>query len=387
MSFLTFTAPSLEEAKQSMRAELGAGAVILATKRRGDGKVEIRAIQKGMPLFEGEGPAMVAAKPKATKSALRGLAARRSNQVKNDPPLQSASNGMRLNQRIERNASESALSALRGDMSQKLGQDADGFADNLHRMFHQKLAPHGVSANLVKALVNECRDIKAKNEIDLLAQGFERVLRFTPLAIAPDVPIMLLGQTGAGKTSCSAKLAARAAGSGEGVKAAFLCADIGRAGAIAQMQTYADALDTRFWQISSPEDVSDILKQERPQEILILDTPGVSPYAAADIAVMKAFRDAVAGEPILVLPASGDMNEHIDWAKAFAEIGARRCIITKFDTSRRIGAAISAAFEANLSLAHFSEAPFIADGLIDASPDYLAHRLLLEEPARIAGTY
>ena len=73
-----------------------------------------------------------------------------------------------------------------------------------------------------------------------------------------------------------------------------------------------------------------------------------------------------------------------DWAHAFREVGVRRCIITKFDTSRRVGAALSAAYEGKLALAHFSEAPFIADGLIDASPTYLARRLVIEQPARIA---
>lgn len=381
MAFKTFKASSLDEAKQSMRAALGQEAVILATKRLKDGMVEIRAIQKGMPLFEGEGPVPQARPP--VKTALRGLAARSRQPATNGQPL--SHDGLGLHQRVERKATDSALSALRGDMSSKLGRDGEGFSNNLHRLLHQRLSPHGVSANLVKAMVEQCRGMDEADELTLLTTGFSRTLRFAPLPPAPERPVMLVGQTGAGKTSSSAKLAARAAG--EGLKAAFICADTGRAGALEQMRTYSEALDTKFWPVEDPETVADILRNEKPDEILILDTPGVSPYASADIAVMRAYRDAVQGEPILVLPASGDMNEHIDWAHAFAEIGVKRCIITKFDTSRRIGAAVSAAFEANLSLSHFSEAPFIADGLIEATPDYLANRLLLEEPARISGTY
>ena len=116
----------------------------------------------------------------------------------------------------------------------------------------------------------------------------------------------------------------------------------------------------------------------------MLDTPGVSPFARADIAAMKAFREASGAEPILVIPASGDVAEHTDWVQAFVDIGVRRCVVTKFDTSRRVGAALSAAFRAGMALAHFSEAPFIADGLVDANPDYLASRLLLDQPGRIA---
>ena len=160
--------------------------------------------------------------------------------------------------------------------------------------------------------------------------------------------------------------------------------DVGRAGAVEQMGTYAKALDTQFFPVQDTQQIADIMRRERPREQVLLDTPGVSPYATADVAAMKAFREVIGAEPILVIPASGDVAEHTDWVQAFADIGVRRCIITKFATSRRIGAALTACYESGMAQAHLSEAPFIADGLVDANPDYLAHRLLMEQPGRIA---
>ena len=384
MSFQTFTAPSLDEAKKAMRTSLGEGAVILATKKREDGVVEIRAIRKGMPLFDGEGPAPAASARPASSLAARGLAKRRPQTPGTIDPKQERGEGAGLNGRIEQSASQSALSKLKGDMDSKLARRDDSFDDPVHLEFHRQLSPQGISDKLIKALAIEAKQSDEHDTAKMLAHALAKTLRFAPLTLSPASPIMLMGQTGAGKTSSAAKLAARAAGIGS--RAAFLCADIGRAGALDQMKTYAHALDTRFWPVEDPQGVAAIIQNERPQDILILDAPGVSPFASADIAAMKAYRDALGGEPVLVLPASGDVHEHIDWAKAFSDIGVRRCIITKFDTSRRIGAAVSAAYEANLALAHFSEAPFIADGLIDANPAYLAHRLLLPEPARIGAS-
>src|SRR5690606_21261415 len=108
----------------------------------------------------------------------------------------------------------------------------------------------------------------------------------------------------------------------------------------------------------------------------ILDTPGISPYDPGDFAALRSFREATNGEAVLVLPASGDPEEYKDWALAFREFGARRIIITKLDATRRIGAALGAARAAELALAHFSQTPFISEGLLDATPEYLARRLL-----------
>ncbi len=382
MSFQTFTAASIAEAKQSMRDALGPGAVILATRKRPDGTVELRAIKKGQPLFEGEGGSSLGSRL-GGKSSLssRGMAARQ----KNKAPMaidKSHREGAGLHGKIEKSATEMALNHLKGDFAQKLSRDNYN-NDPIYRDYAQRLGRHGIIPALVKALAIEAHNADVTSETGRLAFAMGRVLSFSPITLSPDQPIMLVGQTGAGKTSCAAKLAAKAAGQEK--KVAFMSADLGRAGAMDQMRTYADALDTRFWPVEDPQDVERIMREERPQEIIILDTPGVSPFAPADIAAIRTFRESLGGEAVFVLPASGDPDEHIDWARAFRDIGVRRCMITKFDASRRVGAALSAAFEGNLALAHFSEAPFIADGLIDANPRYIAQRLLLDEPARIAG--
>ena len=378
MSYETFTGRSVDEAKQQMRATLGSNAVILSTKRLADGLIELRAIQKGQPLFKGEAPGY-SAPPQASngRGGLSNLASRSKGGGQHQP-TQQAPQGAGLHNRVERSVSDGALSNLKGDISGKLA-GGSGDVEELSR----SIGRHGLSTKMLRALSSELRGNYHPGDPATLQYALDGILNFAPLHMSPDAPIMLCGQTGAGKTSSAAKLAARAAASGQRVS--FMSADVGRAGAMDQMRTYADALDTRFWPVEDPADVRDIMRTERPRDIIVLDTPGVSPFAPADMAAMQSFRDSIGAEPILVLPASGDMEEHKDWAMAFREIGTRRCIITKFDTSRRIGAAVSAAFESGLALAHFSEAPFISEGLIDANAEYLAHRLLISEPARLGG--
>lgn len=380
MSYQTFTANSVEEAKRAMRAALGDDAVILATRRHPDGTVELRGIQKGKPLYRGEGGAsggMFGRAREERQPEAPSLGGGRDVRTEHNPFGDERS----MSDRVEDHAGRNALTNLRGDFSRKLDRNAE-FSDPLHQHYHALLSGQGLSPQLIEALVEQAHQAGDRSETERLSYALGQVLKFSPLVPSPDAPIMLVGQTGAGKTSSAAKLAARAAGMGG--RAVFMSADVGRAGAIEQMTTYAEALDTLFWPIEDPEHVAEILRQERPREQIIFDTPGVSPYASADVAAVRAFREVLGAEPILVLPASGDVNEHIDWVKAFADIGVRRAIITKFDTSRRVGAAISGCYHAGVAVAHFSEAPFIADGLVDADPDYLAYRLLLEQPGRIA---
>lgn len=373
MSYQTFQGSSVDEAKRAMRRALGDDAVVIATRRRPDGGVELRAIRRGQPLFKGEGGATNGAfgrpqsAPQAPAPSIGGL-----REPRVDP--QAA-------QRSAPPREEAPMGALRGDFSRKLARDPSQ-GDPLYRRWEQRFARHGLTPRLIRALVDEAHELGGRSdELTQLSHALSRVMRFAPLDITRDVPIMLIGQTGAGKTSSAAKLAAGAAA--QGGRLGFISADVGRAGAIEQMQTYADALDTRFWAVEEPRQVAQIIRQERPAEGIILDTPGVSPFATADVQAVRAFREALGAEMILVIPASGDVSEHTDWVAAFADIGVRRCIITKFDASRRVGAAISACYQAGMALAHFSEAPFIADGLIDAKPDYLARRLLMDIPARL----
>jgi flagellar biosynthesis protein FlhF len=373
MSYQTFTGATVDEAKRLMRQALGEEGVILSTRRQPSGMVEIRAIKKGQPLFKDEGGSQkggfFGAKTSGEPAPAPSLGGLPEPRVRND---QSRSNDK---------AGEAPLQSLRGDFSRNLSRGSES-ADPLGKRWGTQLSRHGLTKDLVAALVEAAHDYRGPGgEAGQLAFALSRTMRFAPIDIVRDMPVMLIGQTGAGKTSSAAKIAARA--SAQGGRIAFMSADVGRAGAVEQIQTYADALDTRFWSIEDPRQMAEIIRRERPSEGLILDTPGVSPFAAADVQAVRAYREALGAEMVLVIPASGDVEEHTDWVTAFGDIGVRRCIITKFDSSRRVGAAISACYHAGMALCYFSEAPFIADGLIDAHPDYLAHRLLMDLPARL----
>lgn len=364
---MKFIAADLAAAKTKAKRALGEKAVILSVRDLPSGDVEITASDK---------PAPSAPEP-APKAQFAGAAR---DAIDEGPHRSSA--GTRMNERIENRFSEDALNRLSASLTGSRKSPRIDFSDAAAKSLSELLGHHGLGERLMAALVAGARTARIDEDLYRLESAFSETFTYAPLHFAPSAPIMLVGPTGAGKTSSAAKLAAAATQAG--APAFMMTADVGRAGAIEQIRAYGEALGADYFIVESPLDVQQILRGNRPSGAVILDTPGVSPYDSGDIAALRSFAQAADAEPVLVLPASGDAAEYIDWALAFKEIGVRRCIITKFDATKRVGAGLQAAFEGELALAHFSETPFISEGILTASPEFLARRFAASRPGRIA---
>lgn len=363
---MKFIASDLEAGKAKARRALGDQATIVAVRELPSGDVEVTASDKPAP----------SAPTPAPRAQFAGAAP---DAVDEGPFRLSA--GARLNETIEHKFSEDALAQLSGALSGGKKSTSLDMSDSSVKAMAEILAPHGVGEKLLSVLIDGARASRIDEDLYRLESAFASAFQFAPIQFAPTAPVMLVGPTGAGKTSCSAKLAAASVTSG--AKPLMMTADVGRAGAVEQVRSYSDALGAEYYIIESPQDVTQVMRNERASGIVILDTPGVSPYDGGDIAALRSYVEAANAEPVLVLPASGDAAEYTDWAIAFREIGVTRCILTKFDATKRVGAGLCAAFEGSLALAHFSETPFISEGLLEASPEFLARRLIASRPGRV----
>lgn len=364
---MKFIASDVEAAKAKAKRALGDSVVVVAVRNLPSGDVELSASDKPVP----------AAPPVESEGGF-GAGARHAI----DEMPYRAGAGARLNEPVEQRFAEDALSRLKGDLSGggARPQTID-LSDQSAKGLVGLLKPHSLGEALLSELVNGAARARIDDDLYRLQTAFDEVFDFSPLQFAPTAPIMLVGPTGAGKTSCCAKLAASAIAR-DGA-AFIMTADVGRAGAIAQIQTYSETLGTDYYLVESPLDVAQAIRSRRPTGAVILDTPGVSPYDAGDFAALKSFQEAANAEPVLVLPASGDAEEFCDWATAFQEFGVRRAIITKFDATKRVGAGLCAAHAGGMTLAHFSETAFISEGLLDASPEFLARRFLASRPGKV----
>ncbi|MBX6370022.1 MAG: hypothetical protein IRZ04_18730 [Rhodospirillales bacterium] len=246
----------------------------------------------------------------------------------------------------------------------------DAFTDAIH----VALVNHGVLPRLSERLVMAAAGLGADSGVRALAAALDGLLRFQPVATGR---IALVGPPGAGKSLACAKLATRAVLAGERVR--VVTTDTVRPGATEQLAALTRILGLDLLVASSPEELRRIVGADDDHELVLIDTAGVNPYDDAERGEIADLVAAAAAEPVLVLPAGGDVYDTVELARAFAAIGCRRLLPTRIDIACRLGSLVSAADAADLAFAELGVSASVANGLKRATPVALA-RLLLPDP-------
>ncbi|CAN1566544.1 FlhF Flagellar GTP-binding protein [Caulobacteraceae bacterium] len=210
-----------------------------------------------------------------------------------------------------------------------------------------------------------------------LSESLSQKLKFEPLEAAPTRPVVLVGPPGAGKTAAVAKLATRALA--VGYEALLISVDSERCGGAEQLRAMADRLGTPFETATTLQELSRLTKKARQAgQCVFVDAASASPMQPSDMRATERLVQEVGLEPILCMPADLRYEDLEDLGLAFAEIGTKRAIATRFDLTKRRASAVFALHKSDIALAQISATPFITGGIALAS----AHRVaaLLLEP-------
>jgi flagellar biosynthesis protein FlhF len=243
--------------------------------------------------------------------------------------------------------------------------------DELSAALHWNAAPEAFSHLVAQA---GARLGAGTESLGALAAGLESVLAFAPLSTSLDRSVMLVGTAGSGKTTLTAKLALALRDRKTAPEP--VAADFDASGQSARLAGLL--LRPTVGAAYSPDSLFSLVRSRHGENRrLIIDTPPFNPLDEADMGRLKDLVDHSGAEPILVMPAGGDALELEDNARAFANIGVRRAIISKIDLVRRKAGALAALSAARLSIAHLGFSPHANGGLSPASAAGIA-RLLLE---------
>ncbi|WP_142848903.1 GTP-binding protein [Telmatospirillum sp. J64-1] len=315
MRLKSYTAPSMAEAMQMVRQELGEDAIIVSTQRAA------------------------------------GAA------------------GVRITAALEAQAPEAALFDLPGG-----GEDLCE-----HRLRHA-LAEHGVPERLIERLALSARDAALTDPTLSCAAALEAGFAFAPLPEhGSPRPFMLVGPPGAGKSIAVAKLAARSVLKHR--KVGIITTDGMRAGAVEQLAAFTRILEIDLVSARGPEALQRAVEEAAASfDLVFIDSPGLNPFKRSDMDYLAAMIEAADVEPILVLPGGGDPLEAAEIADCFATIGATRLFGSRLDTTRRVGALVTAAEAGQLIFCDVSVSPHVASGLCPVTPVALARLILPPEP-------
>lgn len=245
-------------------------------------------------------------------------------------------------------------------------------------VLNEALSGHGLAPVLVEKILCAALPFETDDPLVALSGAFATFFTFAPIETETRRPVLLAGPPGAGKTVSIVKLATRAVMAGNPVR--LITADTVRAGAIEQLEAFARVLQLPVHRAENAQRLAPLVAAARPGELVLVDTPGVNPYRAADRRELATLIAESGAEPVLALPAGGDAYDTIEMARIFRDLGAGRLIVTRLDMAQRLGSVIATADSLRLGFAEAGVAPDIATGLAAFNPVVLA-RLILPKPA------
>ena len=277
-----------------------------------------------------------------------------------------------------------------------------GFDESVLESLEEALVAADVGAETAAALADavrtraggsERKDLAALRVI--LLEEIERLLASAPRsAAAAEVPlrvVFLVGVNGTGKTTTTAKIAAREKASGRSVLLA--AADTFRAGAIEQLQTWADRLDLPMVRHREGADPSAVLfdalsaAKARGVRTLLVDTAGrlhTKQNLMDELAKMRRIAGReVPGAPhetLLVLDATTGVNGLVQARRFVEAAGATGVVLTKLDGSARGGIVLAIFRELKLPVLYVGVGEAV-DDLVPFDPAEYAKALLGDDAA------
>ena len=291
------------------------------------------------------------------------------------------------------------------EILEKLGtavKQSLGIDESVLEALEEALLAADVGADTASALTEAVRqraNISERKDLahvrTLLAEEIEKLLASAPRAAGrTDAPLFvtfLVGVNGSGKTTTTAKLAAREKAAGRSVLLA--AADTFRAGAIDQLQTWADRLDLPVVRHKEGADPSAVLfdalaaAKARAVGVLLVDTAGrlhTKKNLMDELAKMRrvAARE-VPGAPhetLLVLDATTGVNGLVQARKFVEAAGATGVVLTKLDGSAKGGVILAIYRELKLPVLYVGVGEAV-DDLVPFDPADYAKALLEDDAA------
>ncbi|WP_416421425.1 flagellar biosynthesis protein FlhF [Pseudomonas sp. App30] len=198
--------------------------------------------------------------------------------------------------------------------------------------------------------------------------------------------IALVGPTGVGKTTTTAKLAARFVMRHGAGGLALVTTDSFRIGAHEQLRIYAELLGGEVHALGAEDDIEQLLASLADKRLVIIDTVGMSQRDQRLLAQIKrlANGDSLVRLMLVLNAAShGDtLDEVVDtYRRAAVSAGTRLrdCIISKCDEAPRLGPVLDVLIRHDLRLNYSASGQQVPEDLQLADPAQLLGQALTRE--------
>ena len=186
----------------------------------------------------------------------------------------------------------------------------------------------------------------------------------------------LIGPTGVGKTTTTAKLAARCVIRHGADKVALLTTDSYRIGGHEQLRIYGQLLGIPVRTIRDTEDLQLTLSELRHKHMVLIDTVGMSQrdqMVAQQIGMLSNCGTDV--KRMLIMSAASNGKTLDEVVSAYQKNGIHGCVITKADEAASLGVALDVVIRRKLTLHYVANGQKVPEDIHAANPRYLLHRI------------
>ena len=374
----TFRAPSLPDALQMVRRELGSDARVLSTtpapapwwrRLTGRGPVEVTALSASL----------------SSNSSRTIAGATESGDLHNQPALYETADGVTYREQFKRNAAAETKDSLLESLIERDDQSQQRLPTALFRLFTE-LVDQDVDDRYARELVEELHRNSTPSEL----ADFEAVrtkvanLLVQRIATTPQIQshqsarrvVALVGPTGVGKTTTIAKLAANLRLRDER-RVGLITVDTYRIAAVDQLRAYADIIDLPMEVVTTPREMRAAVMKLADLDIVLIDTAGRSPNDEIQIQELKAMlSEARADEVHLVLSTVGQGRHLARLVEHFRTVCPTAVLLTKLDEAMSLGHLLPLMCDQRLPISYTTHGQNVPDDIQTADPVKLVDAVL-----------
>ncbi len=392
MKIKKFVAPTLKEATEMMKKELGEDAIILGSRRIKQpgfwgflkpelveiiGAVEEEKIQKG----ENYNVNTVELLKRMTSE----VEARRKKNLDEEKEIIEPFNNYNYTEikseleEVKQTLNEIAEHFKYRNSIQYPGALKKALMNLMDKEVEEELANKIVRTVLVKLSGEELKNEKVVE--DGVINVISGILKFSkpikPLRRKTFV-LAFVGPTGVGKTTTIAKLAAIYK-LFENARVALISADTYRIAAIEQLQTFANIANIPMDVAYTPEDMARLVRKHQDKDIILIDTVGRNQRHTEHISDLAKFiKSANPDEVHLVLSATSSYKNMIDVYNRFKPLLPNRLIFSKVDEAVSLGYILNIAYRTKLPLSYITTGQNVPDDIAVAEPKVIANLIYRE---------
>ena len=419
MKVKTFHALTMQDAMRAIKEELGPDAIILSAKEVREGGRVLRAFNR--PVLE----VMAASDQDIQRFSQSGEKVQQTSPVKpSDAGSDSALLAQTFQQTLQgmlkpngetttptvstRSASlkpsmvhvkptrprnlhgvMNELSSLLEDLSRVDSRMIGSQPSPMPVLLRRSLIEQGMNPSTADVLLKETCKTEAADPSDdeslrraLQREIAKRVGTSGPLPKGEGYPAigLLIGPSGAGKTSAVAKLASHYRLERRR-SVALITFDTYRETAVEQLRRYAKVVGVPFACALSARQVHEGLRRHRQVDLVLIDMPGIGP---SDLALAKELRRLLPKEAVtthLVLAASTREQELCRITRRLSDLPRLRLLFTKLDETESFGTIFEVAHQTGVPLSYWSIGRRVPGDIEVASSERLATFLTAERSA------